>query len=1401
MKRFFALGLALCLLTTPAFANNQTPRAPFSEVDLPDILKPWSKWVLSDYHANHCPFLYNNAAQKSCIWPSELSLKMKNDGAEFQLKAELYDEGWLTLPGTESRWPQHVKNAGQTLIVSNHEGRPAIFLQPGTYTITGNFEWNELPENLPLPQSLGLLHLEVAGQAVRFPSVDEANTLWVKRQETQSTEAERMDVKIFRHITDSIPTRITTRLMLHISGKPREVLLGNTMLEGFTPLSIESPIPARIEPDGALRLQVRPGTWQLDIQSRGTSALSELSLPTPTDDTSGKLMPREEIWVFQALNYLRIVQVEGASPIDPTQTELPPEWRNLPAYYMQPAKAIKLTEKKRGNSEPAPDEISMSKELWLDFDGIGYTVRDQINGNISQSWRLEVQPNIELGRAAISGHDQFITRLSADKTPGIEIRPGSLTLDADSRIENAQSELSATGWAHDVRSLSANLHLPAGWSLFYASGADSVSDSWIQRWTLLDVFMLVIVLVSIHRLYDLRTALISAPGFILLHHTLHDVTSISLLILAAIALLRVIPEGRFSMLITFARRMALLLLIMISLPFMISHMRLALFPQLGMIETYATKASGNISTRQNMPLKRMHANKAAMTEEAQVMASAPPVAAEAMDILSSSDSDMAVSSIAKEKRIDSGSGEYSPQQEIYQYDPSMQSNTGFGIANWQGRIINLRWNGPVLASQSIHLWLMSPTVNLLLSIIRILLLSYIILVLMGVRVSKDNFKHFPQHTMKAFAIALALWVSAPQTARAESDDIPPAPVLEEMKRKLIAAEEKPPTCLPQCTSLPRASIEANGEQLAISIEVHANENTMIPLPGPINSWRATDITLDQGAITPSLRSENDNYMYLAIDRGVHTIRLTGALPTTQDSVNLSFPLKPARIETTATGWDIQGLQPDGSYNGSLQLLFTGARAKSQEATLEKNHFSALVQVERTLSFGLSWQVETTVRRLSPAGESIAVQIPLLVGETVTSADMPVKDSKAYVSLSPNITERRWTSQLPASDAITLTAPKATDWPESISGNEIWRLNISNLWHVTFEGLPSVTLPQNAQTTYTNSGQTVQMPSFAPLPSESLTLHITRPEGVAGQTLTVDHSNLTVNAGSNALEATLELTLRASQGGQHTITLPESAIISSATLNGTPTSLSTKEGNVNLPLSPGSQTYTITWNQPTPMGMSYTLPAVNLHIASVNAESTINLPRDRWLLATHGPQMGPAILFWGWIPVVLLAAFALGHVTLTPLRFHQWLLLLLGLTQTGLMTNLIIIGWLLALGLRAKESNLKPTAFNIRQLVLSFWTLISLSTLFNGIRIGLLGSPDMRVQGNQSSSYMLRWYQDIASELLPQPSIFSLPLFCYRTLMLLWALWLAFALLKWLQWGWKCFATGGIWQAIGFWRKK
>jgi hypothetical protein len=70
---------------------------------------------------------------------------------------------------------------------------------------------------------------------------------------------------------------------------------------------------------------------------------------------------------------------------------------------------------------------------------------------------------------------------------------------------------------------------------------------------------------------------------------------------------------------------------------------------------------------------------------------------------------------------------------------------------------------------------------------------------------------------------------------------------------------------------------------------------------------------------------------------------------------------------------------------------------------------------------------------------------------------------------------------------------------------------------------------------------------------------------------------------------------------------------------------------------------------------------------------------------------------------------------------------------------------------------------------------------------------MGVQGSGSYGSHFSWFLDRSASVLPQPQVISLPMWCYRALMFAWALWLVFALLKWLRGAWQAWKAGGIWR--------
>jgi hypothetical protein len=236
--------------------------------------------------------------------------------------------------------------------------------------------------------------------------------------------------------------------------------------------------------------------------------------------------------------------------------------------------------------------------------------------------------------------------------------------------------------------------------------------------------------------------------------------------------------------------------------------------------------------------------------------------------------------------------------------------------------------------------------------------------------------------------------------------------------------------------------------------------------------------------------------------------------------------------------------------------------------------------------------------------------------------------------------------------------------------------------------------------------------------------------------------------------------------------------------------------VIVQLNPGSQTIEIAWQTPDGIATTFKVPEIDLGSESVNSNIEIRIGK-RWIWLVKGPRVGPAILFYSEILIILLASIILGYLKITPLRSYHWFILGFGLCQSGLIPCLIIVAWFVALKIRAEKGHLLDGAwFNLAQIVLVAITVLTIGALVFAIRNGLLGHPDMLIAGNNSSSYLLRWYQDrIVETVLPQPMVISIPMLAYRITMLTWALWLAFHLMRWIKWGWHCFTVEKGWKPM------
>jgi hypothetical protein len=76
--------------------------------------------------------------------------------------------------------------------------------------------------------------------------------------------------------------------------------------------------------------------------------------------------------------------------------------------------------------------------------------------------------------------------------------------------------------------------------------------------------------------------------------------------------------------------------------------------------------------------------------------------------------------------------------------------------------------------------------------------------------------------------------------------------------------------------------------------------------------------------------------------------------------------------------------------------------------------------------------------------------------------------------------------------------------------------------------------------------------------------------------------------------------------------------------------------------------------------------------------------------------------------------------------------------------------------------------------------------------GLLAHPDMRIAPPPIIGGELTWFVDQSMTQLPAPAVLSVSLWWYKIAMLAWALWLSFALIRWVKWAWQVYTRDGLW---------
>jgi ABC-type amino acid transport system permease subunit len=1276
---------------------------------------------------------------------------------------------------------------GEPLPVLEQNQIPYAIVPPGEHIITGQWQWQELPDNIALDTSYGLVSLRLNGEAVANPTIDNSNRLWLNTgaSEAQSSQKNSAQVRVVRLLSDSIPSMLTTTIFLDVSGEALELMMGPAVLDDFIVTELASPLPARIERDGQLRVQVKPGSWRINIISRYQGVANSLSR-----GTSQGLWPENEIWSFAANLAVRKVELQGVRTIDPNQANVPADWLSYPAIPVTADTQLTLATLERGMANPAANALSLRRNMWLAFNGEQYTVADAITGVINRDWRMSANVPLELGSVELSGQPQLITQLPNEQgvmSAGFEVRNSQVTINSTGILPRAP-ELPIGGWDANFEQVGITLHLPPAWSLLATFGVDGASAAWVQRWNLWDVFFVVLVIAVVYRLSSggqkiMNSGLALVTLLLLYHRADAPVYSWANLVVA-MAILKVVPQRAQAWVGSYFL-LSLAVFVLSIIPFSAAQLSQAVYPQLENTRNLVQPARQAETIR----LNTLGDSDALYEPEPEIALSQSPMLEEVVVTgakRASGPRDRRVEAPASSKF-----SRYQSNNSNLGLEPDAIVQTGPAVPNWQWQRSKLSWSGPVAVDETMRSILVPPIINRLGNILAVgltLLFLWRIIALKPLAFTqmlplKDKLVPAEKTTASLFFaplllagfFGLASMSSAPVSA--QTSVVLDSELIDEWVEFLTES----PECLPDCAAVSESQLTVVNDELTLELTVEAAEKVALPLPYARQGWKVNAVKLNG---RNALLTRTEQLLPLVyVPKGRHTVVMQGLLPAQE--VSLSFPLRLHNFQYSAQGWTVSGVV-DGLVQGE-QIRLNRLAARSEEnQQLLPDPIDSFVFVSRTLELGLEWSLVTQVIRQAPSEGAILVDIPLLTNEAPVDANLKVEQVQsesggavavAKVAMANGQSVVQWRSRLTESEQINLIASNQHQWVER------WSVNASPVWHFSYSGIaPTQILSGNRY-----------IPTWNPWPGESLTLDLQRPAAAEGRSLTLDNTSLVYSVGNRSNSSHLSFLARSSEGQNITLSLPTATELTEFTVDGQAQTL--RQGSaIVVPLKPGKQTIDIKWRDSNGIGLITNTPVVDLQNPLTNIQVKAVLPSDRWILFLGGPSMGPAVLFWGYVLTLVLVSFALGKYRFSPLGMGAWFILGLGMATTSIFAPLVLVAWFALLFVRGKAQGLSDVAHNLFQVVICLATFCAALTLIAVIPSGLLATPDMQISGNGSYGSTLNWYQDQSDSQLPQAWVLSFPMWVYRLVMLAWSLWLALSLIKWVTWGWARFGRGGYFRS-------
>ena len=1388
------LNILIFIFSVFLFANNAFASSDSWKENIPDELRPWINWVSKDLVKNPCPSTHNDFSNKLCDFMTHLRINVENNKIFFTEKLYIYEDTFVKLLGGKNLFPYDVKDDDKNIQVIYKNNAPYVFLKKGSHEISGTIRIENGEDEILLPENVATLKFLKNDKEEKNVSIIKnklqlglaKNIVKENKEQIKNITDDNIDIQVRRILNDDLPFTVTTLLKLNISGKEREINLGKVVFPDTRVININSSLQVKLDDSKNFIFKASSGTYEVQIESIYDAIPDKIPFFKSTND-----FPDEEIWGYILNDTLRTTQINGAVNISPINFGYPIKNSSMRVYEIKNNQNFEIVEKERAPIIDATNSLTLQRTLWLNFKGDGYFALDNLNGQIKKNDIMEISDDFNLAKANINGSDVPIISQNNSSKIGLNLHEGHVNLQSEGRYKNIK-EFSLSPFSFVKGNVSLSLQLPAGWKVFNISNIKNDSYSWISKWNLLKLFYLCLTFFIVLKVYSLKSGIVALFAIIFTHDT--PISLYMPLILICffhfISKLLVDIENKkfYFNLSNRLQTIILILLIIFSVPFVVSDIRSAIYPQL---KFNIFSSPDNIYKNNSYRYQR----KAAGAMMAYMAAS------------SDEDREVALEDGAVDRSVATNGlmGDSSiPARPLGKKVINTHLNvpTGYGKPMWAGTTVIRLNEDNIPQGKKIKICYLTPFMNTIISFIRAFLLVWLIILLVNESFYNKIKDYIVSKFPKLVSCFILIFVSSLFLNICKANAEPSKEVLDDLKNYVNENINKVPSCMPDCASFTEGKLTINNEKSSFELKVNALTDLAFPVIKSNNDYIINEILIDNENVSKAVRTPNGN-IFIFLNKGTHDVKIIFTLQNVS-MPNFVFDMPIAKLKLNLQGYEYFGNKDfvtsiklrkieaqEGDINND-KLNNSNISANDQKSNIKtKLVLSSYYFITREVFLTDNvFKLVTSVQRFGNTDEASNIWITLNKDESILTQNITVKDNKMFIDFAKGESFKKVESILYSKNIITLQSQNLEFVYEK------WKIYQSEHWFLNFNGIPEIL----------RNGERYWLPRH----DEKLEVLVSPIKNADAPLETITKSTLDYTLGKDFLSASLTFNIRSSHGGKHEFKLPKEFELESCFINNNKVpcvSNVDETRNISLELMPSEQEVLLKLKAPSNWKFRYKLPKIDVSLASVNSITKVTMQNNearRLLLWTRGPKMGPCVLFWITLPIIFLLSVFFKYGLKSEIKFIEWFILLLGfsLLQTYVESFLILLWIVVGIFVMRKTESIinNPEMCNPQNVnetstpkkvksphykIYLVFGVIAVIAFCSLIKVALLGqTPNMWVAGN--GSYMnnyqsiLVWYEDIVSNILPVPEIISVNIIYYKIFIVFWALWSSVFIIKYIS---------------------